>query len=114
MPSYRIKQVNELVRNELNKVIIKEAGLPKGYLATITKVQTSADLSHSKISISIIPTDKQGTILTLLNNMAKHLQYELGKIIILRKTPNLVFVIDEEQKKAIHIDELIDKIRKER
>jgi len=87
MPSHRIKQVNELIRNELNKVILKEGELPLGYLATITKVNTSADLSQSKITISILPADKQGTILNLLNNKAKHLQYELGKIIILRKTP---------------------------
>jgi len=113
MPSHRIKQVNELIRNELNKVILKEGELPLGYLATITKVNTSADLSQSKITISILPADKQGTILNLLNNKAKHLQYELGKIIILRKTPKLSFVIDEGQQKTTHIDKLIDKIYQE-
>lgn len=113
MPSHRIKQINELVHKELDKVILKEAGLPPGYLATITKVQTSADLGQSKISISVLPRDKQGTILKSLNNIAKHLQFELGKIIILRKTPKLLFIIDEQQQKAIHIDELIDKIHKE-
>ena len=111
--SHRIKQVNELVREELNKVILREAGLPAGYLATITKVQTSADLSQSRIFISVLPEDKQGTVLSLLNKQAGHLQHELGQIIILRKTPKLVFKIDEERKKAIHIEELIDKIHQE-
>ncbi|MDP2684641.1 MAG: 30S ribosome-binding factor RbfA [bacterium] len=113
MPSHRIQQINELIRNELNKVILKEAGLPPGYLATITKVKTSRDLSQSIITISILPTAKQGTILNLLNDQAKHLQYELGKNIILRKTPKLSFVIDEGQQKTTHIDELIDKIHQE-
>ena len=113
MPSHRIKQVNELIRNELNKVILKEGGLPQGYLATITKVKTSADLSQSRITISIMPANKQGTILKVLNDQAKHLQYELGKIIVLRKTPRLSFVIDEGQQKTTHIDKLIDKIHQE-
>ncbi len=113
MPSHRIKQINELIRKELNKVIINEAGLETGQLVTITKVRTSPDLNNSTISITILPAEKQGTVLTFLNKIAKHLQYELGKTIILRKTPKLIFVIDEELHKAIHIDALIDKIHRE-
>jgi len=113
MPSHRIKQVNELILKELNKIILKEAGLPAENLVTITKIQTSNDLGQSKIFISVLPANKQGTVLKMLNNVAKHLQYELGKVIILRKTPKLIFKIDQEQLKASHIDELIDKIHQQ-
>ena len=82
-------------------------------MATITKVQTSNDLSQTKISISVLPNNKQGTVLKKLNNNAKHFQFELGKVITIRKTPNIYFKIDEAQQKTIHIDELIDKIHKE-
>lgn len=113
MSSHRIKQVNELIRQELSKILSREVNFPAGCLATITKVDTSKDLGQTKILISIIPTDQQELAIKLLNRQARHLQFLLGKTIVLRKIPKLLFKLDHTQEKVAHIDQLIDKIHQE-
>ena len=112
--SRRITQVNELIQQELGKLFTRETKFPPGCLVTITKVITSRDLGQAKIFISVLPATEREKIITVLNKQAGSLQYELGDIIVLRKIPKLIFMPDLGQEKRAHIDELIDKIHKER
>lgn len=113
MPSHRLKQVNELIQQELGKILSKKIGLPPDSLVTITKVRTSPDLSQARVFISIMPANKKASILAILNKKIGDLQHELGEIVILRKTPRLKFSFDIDQEKIAHIDGLIDKIHQE-
>ena len=113
MPSHRLQQINELIKQELGKLFLKETNFPKDCLVTITKVITSADLSQAKIFISILPDDQQPKIIANLNKQAGSLKYLLGKILVLYKIPKLIFQLDLAQEKITHIDQLIDKIHQE-
>lgn len=113
MPSHRLQQINELIKQELGKLFLKEIDFPKGCLVTITKVITSADLSQTKIFISILPDDQQSKIIANLNKQAGSLKYLLGKILVLYKIPKLIFQPDLAQEKITLIDQLIDKIHRE-
>ena len=113
MSSHRLKQVNELIQQELGKIMVKETGLPPGQLVTITKVKTSPDLGQARIFVSIMPTNKQASILAKINKIRNTLQHELGSILVIRKIPKISFSIDIDQQKISHIDELIDKIHQE-
>lgn len=113
MSTHRLPQVNELIRQELSRIILKEITLPAGCLATITKVDTSRDLSQSKIYLSVLPTEKQAEVFGLLRSKTKWLQHELGKLLTMYKIPKIFFIIDQDQQKIARIDELIDKIHQE-
>ena len=113
MASHRIKQVNELIHQQLSEIILKEVSTPPGCLITITKINTTRDLSQARVSISVLPEHFQQSILADLNKKAKSLQYSLGNILVIRKTPKLQFQLDTTEVEAAHIDALIDKIHKE-
>ena len=110
MSSHRIQQVNELIRQELSKLFVKEISFPKDCLVTITKVDTSKDLGQTKVLVSIMPAGQQEKAVRLLNKQAGHLQFLLGKIIVIRQIPKLLFQLDHTQEKVARIDQLIDKI----
>ena len=55
MSSLRQKKVNELIRRELSKIIVREFEAPENSLVTITDVDTSPDLLSAKVSVSIFP-----------------------------------------------------------
>ncbi|MAF13536.1 MAG: ribosome-binding factor A [Parcubacteria group bacterium] len=109
--SHRILQINELIRQELNNLILTEIELPKNSLATIIKVETSKDLRHAKVWLSIIPTSYTKKVLDRFRGKAGHLQYLLNKKLTMKPLPRLSFDIDETERKAGGIEELLDRIR---
>ena len=113
MPNYRIEQINELLRHELGELFVRELTFPKDCLVTITKVDTSRDLSQSKIFISVLPTNLIPAVQKKMTGAASAIRRLLGKKIILRKIPNLLFFTDLSGEKVSRIDELIDKIHQE-
>jgi len=112
--SHRIQKVNELIKQELGQLILKEINTPHGCLITITKVDTSKDLGQAKVMVSILPISEQEPIMRTLHKKAGFLQYELGKKMVIRKLPKLIFYSDLSQEKVSHIDTLIDKIHREK
>ena len=54
----RIPKVNELIKREISKMILKEIEFPKDVLVTVTRVQTSSNLSDSNIYISVLPENR--------------------------------------------------------
>jgi len=114
MPTHRLDKINELIKQEIGSLLISEINLPTDYFVTITKVITSADLGQSKVLVSILPTDKNDQIISQLNNEAGHFRYLLGQRLVIRKIPKLIYSLDISQQKITHVDELIDKIHKEK
>jgi ribosome-binding factor A len=109
--SHRILQVNELIRQELGKLLLTEIEFPKNCLATITQVETSKDLRHTKIWLSVIPITYTKKVLEKLNKNVGHLQFLLNKKLTMKPLPRLSFVIDETEKKASEIEQLLDRIK---
>lgn len=109
--SHRIAQINELIKQELNNLIVSEIEFPRGCLATITKVETSKDLRHAKIWISVIPAYFLKKVLDKLNSNAGHLQFLLNKQLSLKPLPRIKFMVDKSEESAAEIDALLDRIK---
>lgn len=114
MSSHRIKQVNELIRNELSTILLREITTPSGSFLTVTTVNTSKDLNHATVLISVLHAKNKDKILEMLNKKAGYLTSLLAEKIILKRVPRLHFKYDLKEEKAIHINELIDKNQQER
>jgi len=110
--SYRVQQVNELIKQELNKLLLTEIEFPRNCLATITQVETSKDLRHAKVRLSVIPNLYTKKVLDKLTTKAGHLQFLLNKRLMMKPLPRLNFSIDETEKKAEEIEQLLDQIKK--
>lgn len=108
--SKRIERVNQLIRQELGKIISREIIFPLDVLVTIIEVDTSVDLEHAKIKVSIMPQNLQKQVFDILQKNIYHLQQLLNKKLTMRYVPKISFEIDTTQTKVERIEKLIKQI----
>jgi ribosome-binding factor A len=113
VPSHRIQQINKLILELLNAQMLREIDLPAGSFVTITKVDTTRDLGLARVTMSVMPADKQAPIHVYMNRQAGHFQRVLGRNMKLYKVPKLTFTLDTSGSHVEHLDQLIDKIHNE-
>jgi len=100
----RTNKLNALVQQNLNLIFIKDVEWPKDTMATITKVEVTPDLSWAFITISILPINKQGTVLKKLSSQRRDIQHKLNRTLHIRKSPKIKFKIDDEELQSRKID----------
>ena len=110
--THRLPQVNQLIMSELNTLLLSEVDFPPSCLVTITAVETSKDLRHAKVWLSILPTDQTKKVLTILGHQIGHLQFLLNKKLSMRPLPRIRFTIDQTESRAAEIETLLDDIKK--
>ena len=111
--SKRIQRLNELIKEELGKILLKEEDFPKGVLVTITRVETLADLSEAKVWVSVLPENQAERIIGKLNKRIYFLQQKINKILRMRIVPKIRFQIETKTKEAARIEEILEEIEKE-
>ena len=100
----RTDQLNALVQHNLNLIFIKDVEWPRDTMATITKVEVTPDLSWAFITLSILPINKQGTVLKKLTSQKRDIQHKLNKSLVIRKAPKIRFKIDDTELQSRKID----------
>ncbi len=111
MASERIRQINELLRTELAIEFSRELELPDNCVVSITKIDTSPDLKNATICVSIIPDQKAGTILKILQKQLPHIKASIKSRITFRNLPKFRLKYDPTEKNASHIEQLLDSIK---
>ena len=59
--SQRTDRIDELLRQEIGAIVVREVADPRIGFATITKVETTPDLRHAKVWVSVIGQPKERT-----------------------------------------------------
>ena len=106
----RIEQVNEQLRSELAELIQTEIELENG-LITIARVRCSSDLRQAKIYITVLPDNLTGTALKKLRSYSRSFSRSLRKKLNLKYIPKFIWLIDEIEKEAGRIDDILDQIK---
>lgn len=108
----RLKELyKELVSTHLREV--KDPGLV-GFL-TVTDVDLSTDRKTLKVYYSILGTDaERERAAAALERAAPYLRELIKKKVSVKTIPNLVFSYDDTPKKASRIDELLNKLEREK
>ncbi|MCA9426599.1 MAG: 30S ribosome-binding factor RbfA [Candidatus Omnitrophica bacterium] len=112
-PNRRIAQVNELLREEIGKILISETSDPVLMAMTVTEVRTSPDLSSAKVFImcrQIGESEEIGTVENM-DYAAEIVQKKIGSRIRLKKTPHLHFVVDQAEEQASRIEDLLNQVK---
>ncbi len=107
----RILKINGLIRDEVAKIVAKEVDLPSDSLVTIMRVDTSDELTHSKVYFGVFPTQKGPQALKALNKAAYLIQKKLDKLLKMRPVPKLIFKLDKGREKEQRVQELLEKIK---
>jgi ribosome-binding factor A len=109
MPGARMRRVNEAVREVLSAHITEDLKDPRIGFVTVTAVETSPDLRHARVYVSVLGDDaERAEALTGLQSSAGFLQSKLGAELTMKRTPTLQFLYDESIDHGMRINELLD------
>lgn len=116
MKKNRINRINSLLKEVIFDVIQKEVRNPHVNLfVSVTRVETSTDLSHAKVYVSLIGTDEEkNKVLAALQSAAGFIAVNASHQVELRHFPNLTFRIDTAAEEHMKIQKILSDIEKER
>ncbi|HYO43747.1 MAG TPA: 30S ribosome-binding factor RbfA [Candidatus Limnocylindrales bacterium] len=106
--SQRTDRVDELLRQEIGQILAKELADPRIGFATITDVETSPDLRHAKVWVSVIggKTDRTETVRALQASMG-FVRHELGKRLRIKRIPALHIQLDDSAERGTRVLHLL-------
>ena len=109
--SQRTDRVDELLRQEIGVLLQRELADPRIGFATITDVETSPDLRHAKVWVSIIggKSDRKDTLRALQNSMG-FIRHELGRNLRIKRIPALHVHLDDSAERGTRVLHLLQEL----
>lgn len=111
--SIKIERLNHVIQEEISMILMKEVKDENIKFVTITGVETTNDLSFSKIYYTVRNQDKLKETQEALEKASSFIRTKLANTIDIRHTPELRFIYDKSIAYGEHIEELIEKIKEE-
>ena len=108
MTSDRMRRVNEAMREVLSAAITTELKDPRVGFVTVTAVETSPDLRHARVFVSVLgnPGERRRS-LKALDSAHGYLQRRVAAELRMKNTPLIQFVYDETPERGMRINELL-------
>lgn len=104
----RIEKLQELIKQEMSKMLLKEIKDPRIGFVTVTDVEMTGDLREAKIYVSVMGGEEQiKNSLEGLNSALGFIRREIGHRIRLRFTPEISFALDTSLDYGEHIQKLL-------
>lgn len=104
----RIDRISEEVRREVDRIIREELSDPRiGGTFSVTRAEVTRDLRHAKIYVSVLEDDRREGMMKALKSAAGYIRRALGQNIIIRYSPELTFVSDENIAYGVHIAKVL-------
>ena len=109
MTNDRLRRVNEAMREVLSGAITSELKVPRVGFVTVTAVETSPDLRHARVFVSVLgnPGERRRT-LQALERAHGFLQRRVAGELRIKNTPQLQFIYDDTVERGMRINELLD------
>lgn len=105
--SRRTDQVAELIKKEINEIMIKDFEPPMGTLISISDVTVAPDMKNATAYLSILPENKTGTALEVMRKFTGHIQRKINTKLKMKIIPRIHWEVDERAKKYQAIDEAL-------
>ena len=118
MASNKLARTNDDIQRVLANLLtqVKDPRVQQGMIS-VTRVETTGDLRYSKVWLSVLGMEnekefKKGlrTLRIIWRSASGWLRHELGTVLDLRYTPELVFEIDHSIEEGAHISALIEQL----
>lgn len=109
MRSDRLRRVDEAVREVLSDAVTKEIKDPRVGFVTVTAVQTSSDLRHARVFVSVLGDERvRERSLQGLQSAHGFLQRRVAGELRFKHTPTLDFVYDDTLDRGLRIEALLE------
>lgn len=107
----RPEKVAELVRDEILQIVGYELEDPRVAGVTVTDVRMSENLREARVFVTVIGTGREGKqALEALRNAAPYVRRQLGTRLNMRRAPEVYFIRDTVEEKALRIEELLTEL----
>ena len=116
MPSVRYDRINEEIKKALSEIVRDMKDPRISPMTTILMAEATNDLKLAKVKVSVYDKDdavRKETV-AQLNRAEGFIARELGRRIDIRRIPTLKFTLDDSIEYAVHIAEIIDRLKSER
>ena len=107
----RTNRIDELFRQEIGEIFRRDIDDPRIGFATITDVETTPDLRHARMSVSVIgqPEERKAT-LAAMGRAMPFVRHELGKTLRIRRIPDLHVELDDTAERGTRVLQLLDEL----
>ena len=110
----RSQRIQELLLEEISKLLQSGLKDPRIGFTTLTRVEVSDNLKHAKIFISVMGSEQEKSeTLEALKNAKGFIRNSLGKNLYLRYLPELEFKKDENAEHVEKITRIINDLHSE-
>jgi ribosome-binding factor A len=109
--SQRTDRVDELLRQEITAIVARDVADPRIGFVTITSVETTPDLRHAKVWVSVIgqPAERDATVAALGRAMP-FVRHELGTRLRLKRIPDLHVRLDDTAERGTRLLQLLNEL----
>lgn len=109
--SQRTDRVDELLRQEIGAILAREVQDPRIGFATITDVETTPDLRHARVWVSVIGSDaERRETLEALGHAMGFVRRELGHRLRLRRIPEFHVRLDDSAERGTRVLRLLSEL----
>ncbi len=113
----RVERVASLIRREMSELLrggIKDERVGHG-LVSVTHVEVAGDLQHCKIFVSVFGSDAdREEAMAGLRSAAPYVKGELARRLQMRRTPEVVFVLDRGMERGTSVLSLLNQLERDR
>ena len=107
----RTDRIDQLLREEIGRLVTEEVADPRVGFATVTRVETTPDLRHAKVWVSVIgqPPERKDTVIALQRAMP-FVRHALGKTLRIKRIPDLHVELDDTAERGTRVLQLLDEL----
>ena len=107
----RIDRISEEVRREVDRIIREEVRDPRVQGTwSITRAEVTRDLRYAKIYVSVLEDELRDGLLAALKKAAGFIRHELREQMIIRYSPELIFISDHNIEYGAHIAKVLAEV----
>src|SRR5947208_1647203 len=107
----RTDRIDELFRQEIGKILAREVADPRIGFATITDVETTADLRHARVWVSVIgQKDQREETVRVLEHAMPFVRHELGTRLRLKRIPEFHVRLDDSAERGTRVLHLLSEL----
>ena len=110
--SRRMERLDELIRQEVARLIAEEMKDPRVGFVTVMSARVSPDLRHAHVHVSVLGEEQEKReALEALQRAGGFLRRRLGELLEVKYLPELHFELDRGVERAARIAEILDRVR---
>jgi ribosome-binding factor A len=111
-PGYRPERVAEEIRNEVALMLAGELKDPRlAAPVSVTEVRVAPGMRTVRVFVELAgPKEERATTLAGLKAAAGYVRHELVERLRLRRAPEILFIADQSEEYARHINDLLRQV----